>query len=145
MQILASIYYWTLSILIYNDFKLYVKGDTNSCFVSKYNSALLKAWQANIDLQPVHIYYRVVSYMTAHFSKTENNASNTSKKNCLRNKTSKPFCKGSIEKFSALIYSLNADVNTRSCLFMFARIMAKKMSARCFVPRYKHQMNIKGY
>ena len=35
--------------------------------MSNYNPVLLKAWQANIDLQPVYNYYKAVSYMTTFF------------------------------------------------------------------------------
>ena len=31
----------------------------------------VKAWQANMDLQPVFNYYKAVSYMCAYFSKSE--------------------------------------------------------------------------
>ena len=40
---------------------------------------LLKAWQANIDLQSVYNYYKAVSYMTAYFSKSENSISEAMK------------------------------------------------------------------
>ena len=40
---------------------------------------LLKAWQANIDLQPVYNYYKAVSYLTAYFSKSENSTSEAMK------------------------------------------------------------------
>ena len=43
--------------------------------MSNYNPVLLKAWQANIDLQPVYNYYKAVSYMTTYFSKSENSTS----------------------------------------------------------------------
>ena len=68
-------YCWALCISSDNNFKLHLKKDTNSCFVNNYNPALLKAWQANIDLQSVYIYYKAVSWMTACFSKSENSTS----------------------------------------------------------------------
>ena len=40
---------------------------------------LLKAWKANIDLQPVYNYYKAVSYITAYFSKSENSTSEVMK------------------------------------------------------------------
>ena len=42
-----------------------------NCIINNYNPVLLKAWLANIDLQPVYNYYKEVSYMTAYFSKSE--------------------------------------------------------------------------
>ena len=58
-----------------NDFKLHLKRDTNSCFINNYNPVLLKAWQANIDLQSIYNYYRAVPYLAAYFSKSENSSS----------------------------------------------------------------------
>ena len=49
--------------------------DTRSCFVNNYNSVLLKAWRANIDLQPVTNYYKAVAYMTAYISTSEHGTS----------------------------------------------------------------------
>ena len=72
-------YYQALSISIGNDFKLHLKRDTNSCFINTHNPVLLKAWKANIDLQPVYNYYKAVSYITAYFSKSENSTSEVMK------------------------------------------------------------------
>ena len=36
---------------------------------------MLKAWQANLDLQPVHNYYKALSYMASYFSKSESQSS----------------------------------------------------------------------
>ena len=60
LQLTKKEYYWALSISSDNDFKLHLKRDTNSCFINNYNPVLLKAWQANIDLQPVIIIIRQV-------------------------------------------------------------------------------------
>ena len=75
MQLTKKEYYWALSISSENDFKLHLKRDTNSCFINNYNPVLLKAWQANIDLQSIFNYYKAVPYLTAYFSKSENSSS----------------------------------------------------------------------
>ena len=62
LQLTKKEYYWPLSISSDNDFKLHLKRDTNSCFINNYNPVLLKAWQANIDLQQVIIIIRQVLY-----------------------------------------------------------------------------------
>ena len=62
LQLTKKEYYWALSISSDNDFKLHLKRDTNSCFINNYNPVLLKAWQANIDLQQVIIIIRQVLY-----------------------------------------------------------------------------------
>ena len=62
LQLTKKEYYWALSISSDNDFKLHLKRDTNSCFINNYNPVVLKAWQANIDLQQVIIIIRQVLY-----------------------------------------------------------------------------------
>ena len=72
-QLTKKEYYWALSISSENDFKLHLKRSKNfSCFINNYNPVVWKALQANIGLQPVYNHYKAVSYMTAHFSKSEN-------------------------------------------------------------------------
>ena len=60
--------YWALGLSTDSDYQIHLKRDTKSCFVNNYNPVLLKAWRANIDLQPVTNYCKAVAYMTAHFS-----------------------------------------------------------------------------
>ena len=76
LQLRKKEYYWALTISSRNNFKLHLKRNTNSGFMSNYNPVLLKAWQANIDLQPVYNYYKAVSYMT---TKSENSTSEAMK------------------------------------------------------------------
>ena len=64
-------YYWALSISRDSHYQIHFKRAPDSCFVNNYNPILLKAWQANIDLQPVYDYYKAITYMTAYFSKSE--------------------------------------------------------------------------
>ena len=64
-------YYWALSISPDNDYEIHLKRSTGSCFVNNYNPVLLKAWEANLDIQPVHNYFKALTYMTAYFSKPE--------------------------------------------------------------------------
>ena len=69
LQLTKKEYYWALSLSSENGFKLHLRKDKNSYFISNYNPVLLKAWQAKIDLKPVYNYYTAVSYMTAYFRK----------------------------------------------------------------------------
>ena len=46
-----------------------------SCFANNYNPFLLKAWEANLDIQLVHNCYKVLTYMTGYFAKSENEVS----------------------------------------------------------------------
>ena len=79
LQLTKKQYYWALSMSSESDFKLHLKRDTNSCFINNYSPVLLKAWQVNIDLQPVYNYYKAASYMTAYFSNSENSTSDAVK------------------------------------------------------------------
>ena len=68
-------YYWALSISPDNDYEIHLKRSTGSCFVNNYNPVLLKAWEANLDIQPVHNYFKALTYMTVFFSKSESKVS----------------------------------------------------------------------
>ena len=56
-----------------------MKKSAGSCFVNNYNPVLLKAWEANLDIQPVHNYFKALTYMTAYFSKSESEVSESLK------------------------------------------------------------------
>ena len=71
MGITQDDYYWALSISPDNDYEIHLKRSTGSCFVNNQNPVLLKAWEANLDIQPVHNYFKALTYMTAYFSKSE--------------------------------------------------------------------------
>ena len=51
MGITEDDYYWALSISPDNDYEIHLKRSTGSCFVNNYNPVLLKAWEANLDIQ----------------------------------------------------------------------------------------------
>ena len=74
-------YYWvSLSISPDNDYEIHLKRGTTSCFVNNYNPVLLKAWKANLDIQPGHNYSKaLLTYMTAYFSKSESEVSESLK------------------------------------------------------------------
>ena len=79
MGITEDNYYWALSISPDNDYEINLKRSTGSCFVNNYNPVLLKAWEANLDIQPVHNYFKAPTYMTGYFSKSESEVSESLK------------------------------------------------------------------
>ena len=79
MGITEDDYYWALSISPDNDYEIHLKRSTGSCFVNNYNPVLLKAWEANLDMQAVHNYFKALNYMTAYFSKSESEVSESVK------------------------------------------------------------------
>ena len=77
MTITEDDYYWALSISPDNDYEIHLKRSTG--FVNNYDPILLKAWETNVDLQPVHNYFKALTYMTAYFWKSESELSESLK------------------------------------------------------------------
>ena len=75
MSISSEEYYRALSISEDNDYELHLIRPPNSFFVNNYFSDGLKAWQANMDIQPVFNEYKAVTYMCSYFSKFEDQCS----------------------------------------------------------------------
>ena len=53
LEIAKDDYYKSLSVLKDDNLELLLKRQPNSCFVNTYFDVGLKAWQANMDIQPV--------------------------------------------------------------------------------------------
>ena len=79
MGITEDDYYWTLSISPGNDYEIHLKRSAGSCFVNNYNPVLQKAWEANLDIQPVHNFFKALTYMTTYFSKSKSEKSESLK------------------------------------------------------------------
>ena len=75
MSISSEEYYRALSISEDNDYELHLIRPPNSCFVNNYFSDGLKAWQVNMNIQPVFNEYKAVTYMCSYFSKSEDQCS----------------------------------------------------------------------
>ena len=67
MGITEDDYYWALSISPDNDYEIHLKRSTGLCFVNNYNPVLLNTWKANLDIQPVHNYFKALTKMAAYF------------------------------------------------------------------------------
>ena len=74
-DITVNDYYEALSTACGTDFEWHLKRPPNSCFVNNYNPFILKAWQANIDLQPVFNHHKCVTYLCSYMSKGETQCS----------------------------------------------------------------------
>ena len=68
-----------MSILKDEDLELHLKRQPNSCFVNNYFDFSLKAWQANMDIQPVFNEYKAVTYMCQYLPKIEDQCSQAMK------------------------------------------------------------------
>ena len=62
-----------------NDFQLHFREAINSCFANNYFDIGLLAWEADIDIQPVFDYCKVVTYMCSYLSKQEDECSQAMK------------------------------------------------------------------
>ena len=68
-------YYRAFSVSKNEDLELRLKREPNFCFVINYFDVGLKAWLANMDIQPIFNDYRTVTYMCRYLSKTEDQCS----------------------------------------------------------------------
>ena len=105
LDIYQNEYYEALSVSSTDDYEIHMKRSTDSCFVNNYNPTILKAWQANMDLQPVFNYYKAVSYMCAYFSKSETETSEALQKASTEIKNLKLGPKEAMYKISAAFSS----------------------------------------
>ena len=64
-------YYEVLSISNNDDFQIHLKREPNVHFINIKFVEGLQAWKANINIQPVLNHYKAVIYMSAYFSKAE--------------------------------------------------------------------------
>ena len=62
-------------VLFHNGHEIYLKKSTSSCFVNNYSPVLLKTWELNLIIQPVHNYFKALTYMTGYSSKSEREVS----------------------------------------------------------------------
>ena len=67
------------ALSISKDLEMHLRRGPNFCFVNNYFDVGLKAWQANMDIQPVFNEYKAVTYMCQYFSKTEDRCSQAMK------------------------------------------------------------------
>ena len=75
LEITLDKYLWALSISSTNDFEIHYKRPPDSCFVNNYFIDGLKAWKANLDIQPVLTSYGAVNYLCSYLSKQEDEVS----------------------------------------------------------------------
>ena len=79
LGVYVDTYYSALEISEDTDFQIHLRRSPNSCFVNNYFQLVLKAWDANMDMQSVINEYKAISYICAYLSKTEDSYSNAMK------------------------------------------------------------------
>ena len=77
-----------------------MKRSTGSCFVNNYNPVLLKAWKANLDIHPVHNYFKALTFMAAYFSKSESEVSESLKQAAKKEKNQNLSVRDAMKKIT---------------------------------------------
>lgn len=109
-------YHNMLSISPDREFRLILKRTPNSCFINNYFTAGLKAFKANIDIQPVFSYFQCVAYMCAYFSKTEDGCSESLRKATKEVVNQSLDTKNALRKIGATFLS-SREVSAQECVF----------------------------
>ena len=72
LQITPQDNYDALSISNDSGFQIHLKRQPNEYFINNYFAEGLKAWKADIDIQPDFNHYKAITYMCRYFSRIEN-------------------------------------------------------------------------
>ena len=92
-----------------DDYELHLIRPSNLCFVINYFDTGLKAWQGNMDIQPVFNEYEAVAYMCSYFSKSEDKCSFPMKK------AAREAFDTKLDQFNTLKNILKAYTSNREC------------------------------
>ena len=102
-------YYNALSISCDSDFQIHIRRKPNACFINNFFIEGLKAWKANIDIQPVFNHYKAVTYLCAYFSKSEDETSEAMKQ------AAKEALNGKKSDYDKMKSIAKANVTKREC------------------------------
>ena len=109
LELTEEEYYNALSISRDNDHEIHLKRPPNSCFVNNYFAEGLRAWEANMDVQPVFNQNKAVTYICKYVSKSEDECSKAMKQALdeARNNNS--------DKFQQMLKLAKAYSSNREC------------------------------
>ena len=86
--------YLALTISSTSDSHIWLKSEPNACFINNSFMEGLKVWKTNIDIQPVFIHPKAVTYTCACSIKAEDKTSKKTKKT-RKKQLKKHFSQGS--------------------------------------------------
>lgn len=109
-------YYWTLAISSDSDYELHLKRPPNSCFINNYFVAGIKAFAANVDLQPVFNHYKCITYICSYFSKDETECSQAISNAAKEATNSNLNVQESLRKIGAAFLSTR-EVSAQECVY----------------------------
>ena len=52
-------------------YSVHLKRDLDEIYINSYNPEWMRAWDGNIDIQPVFDFFEVITYITEYFTKDE--------------------------------------------------------------------------
>ena len=116
LDITEKDYYEALSTAAGTDYELHLKHPPNSCFINNYNPSVLKAWQANIDLQPIYNHHKCVTYLCSYMSKGETQCSEAIRTASLEAKKSNLSLKNTLKNIGAAFLSTR-EVSSQECVY----------------------------
>ena len=116
LDITEKDYYEALSTAAGTDYELHLKCPPNSCFINNYSPSVLKAWQANMDLQPVFNHHKCVTYLCSYMSKGETQCSEAIRTASLEAKKSNLSLKNTLKKIGAAFLSTR-EVSSQECVY----------------------------
>ena len=109
-------YYWALAISSDSDYELHLKRPPNSCFINNYFIAGIKAFAANVDLQPVFNHYKCITYICSYFSKDETECSQAISNAAKEARNSNLNVQDSLRKIGAAFLSTR-EVSAQECVY----------------------------
>ena len=109
-------YYEALSAAAGTDYELHLKRPPNSCFINNYSPSILKAWQANMDLQPVFNHHKCVTYLCSYMSKGKTQCSQAIRTDSFEARKSNLSLKNTLKKIGAAFLS-RREVSSQECVY----------------------------
>ena len=128
LEVSEDEYYKALSISSDSAFQIHFKRDPKSCFINNYFKDGLMAWEANLDIQLVLDYYKVVSYMCTYLSKSEDESFEAMKQATRKaHEVGKPVCERM--KSIARAYRTHQEMSVREAVTIaFCELWLRKTS-----------------
>ena len=109
-------YYWALAISSDSDFELHLKRPPDSCFINNYFIAGIKAFAANVGLQPVFNHYKCTTYICSYFSRDETECSQAITNAAKEARNSNLNIQDSLKKIGAAFLSTR-EVSAQECVY----------------------------
>ena len=55
----------------FNGYKVVLERDIDELYVNNYNEEMIRAWNGNMDLQPVIQFFQIITYITDYITKQD--------------------------------------------------------------------------